>query len=116
MQIPEAARAFVAAQAAKVRASTKKKRVVFPEGGDPRVITAATRLAQEGLLTPILIGEPGGVAGVSYVRPTNKNYSPLYFERRRSKGITEVEAREIASRPLYYAALMVAAGDADAFV
>lgn len=116
MQIPEAARAFVAEQAAKVRALPKKKRVVFPEGGDPRVIAAASRLAQEGLIVPILVGEPGGVSGVSYVRTTDKDYSRLYFERRRAKGVTEVEAREIAARPLYHAALMVATGDADAFV
>ncbi len=37
----------------------------------------------------------------------------MYLERRRAKGVTEMEAREIARRPLYRAALMVAAGDAD---
>jgi phosphate acetyltransferase len=116
MNIPESARAFVAGQVAKVRALPRKKRVVFPEGGDSRVLAAAARLAREGLIHPVLIGDPGGVAGVSYVRTTDKDYSRLYFERRRAKGITEIEAREIAARPLYYAALMVAAGDADAFV
>jgi phosphate acetyltransferase len=116
MQMPESARAFIGGQVAKVRALPRKKRIVFPEGGDPRVVVAAARLASEGLVTPILIGEPGGVAGVSYVRTTDKDYTRLYFERRRAKGVTEVEARDIAARPLYYAALMVAAGDADAFV
>jgi phosphate acetyltransferase len=40
----------------------------------------------------------------------------LYYERRRAKGITQVEAAEIAKRPLYFASLMVAAGDADGSV
>ena len=114
--MPESARAFVAAQVAKVRALPKTKRIVFPEGADPRVVAAAARLASEGLVKPILIGDAGGVSGVTYVRTTDKDYSRLYFERRRAKGITEVEAREISMRPLYYAALMVGAGDADAFV
>jgi phosphate acetyltransferase len=114
--MPESARAFIDAQAAKVRSLPKKKRIVFPEGGDPRVIAAAARLAAEGLVTPILIGDPGGITGVHYVRTSDKDYSRLYFERRRAKGITEIEARAIASNPLYYGALMVAAGDADAFV
>jgi phosphate acetyltransferase len=99
-----------------VRSLPKKKRIVFPEGGDPRVIAAASRLAAEGLVTPILIGDSGGITGVQYVRTSDKDYSRLYFERRRAKGITEIEARAIASKPLYYGALMVAAGDADAFV
>ena len=45
-----------------------------------------------------------------------RKYARLYFERRRAKGITEMEAAEIARNPLYTAALMVAAGDADGFV
>ncbi len=107
MTAPESARTFIAGQVAKVRALPKKKRIVFPEGGDVRVIAAASRLADEGLVTPILITD-GAVH--------NKTYSRLYFERRRAKGVTEIEAQEISSRPLYHAALMVAAGDADAFV
>jgi phosphate acetyltransferase len=114
--MPEAARLFVAAQAVKVRALPRKKRIVFPEGGDPRVIAAASRLASDGLVTPILIGPPGGAAGVTYASVDGKDYSGLYFERRRAKGITQLEARSISSKPLYYAALMVASGDADAFV
>jgi phosphate acetyltransferase len=114
--MPESARGWMAAQVARVRALPAKKRIVFPEGGDPRVVAAAAQLANDGLIEPVLIGEPGGVTGVRYVRTTDKDYSRLYFERRRSKGVTETEAREIASRPLYFAALMVADGDADGFV
>ncbi|HUS07953.1 MAG TPA: phosphate acetyltransferase [Bryobacteraceae bacterium] len=93
-----------------------KKRIVFPEGSDPRVSAAASRLAKEGLIQPILISSGQRVdSGVRTVSP-DKKYASLYFERRRAKGITEVEAAEIAIQPLYYAALMVAAGDADGFV
>jgi phosphate acetyltransferase len=81
---------------------------VFPEGDDPRVREAAERFQREDLLTPILLSD---VADLD-----TRKYSRLYFERRRAKGITEIEASEIAKKPLYTAALMVAAGDADGFV
>ena len=110
--MPESGRAWVAAQAATVRSLARTKRIVFPEGGDPRVIEAAEKLAADGLVEPILVGGSGRwAAGVA-----DRDYSRLYYERRRSKGITEVEARQIAAKPLYFAALMVAAGDADGFV
>lgn len=105
---PESARQFIARQIERLRRIPKRKRIVFPEGGDPRVQQAAARLTHEGLLDPILIdsretNRPGDAA----------KYTALYLERRRAKGITQVEANEIARRPLYHAALMVAAGDAD---
>jgi phosphate acetyltransferase len=117
MPIPETASAFLAGHVERLRQIKPKKRIVFPEGGDRRVIAAAARLAQEGLLDPILIGPKPSDAppGVCYVEADAK-YAPLYYERRRAKGITSMEAAKIASLPLYYAALMVSAGDADGYV
>lgn len=101
---PGPAAAFLEDQIQRLRQTRAKPRIVFPEGHDPRVQSAATRLDREGLAKPVLLdsGDP--------------KYARLYFERRRFKGITENEAIEIATRPLYTAALMVAAGDADGFV
>ena len=111
MPLPESAVAFMASQVERLRHVRPKRRIVFPEGGDPRVQAAAYRLRHEDLLTPILIeGEH------SIDAQKARRYSQLFFERRRAKGITEIEAAEIARRPLYAAALMVAAGDADGFV
>ena len=90
-----------------MREARPKKRVVFPEGRDPRVAGAAERLARAGLIEPILLtGE----------EPEEPRYMRLYYERRKRRGVTEREARQIAARPLYRAALMVAAGDADGTV
>src|SRR4029077_12550378 len=74
------------------------------------------------ILQPILIGPTPKSApdGVTYIDPAGSplasKYAALYYERRRAKGITQVEAAGIALRPLYFAALMVAAGDADGSV
>ena len=99
-----------------------KRKIVFPEGCDPRIQDAAARLAQQGILHPILIGKPPerSLQGVSFIDPAaspmSPKYASLYYDRRRAKGITMVEADQIARRPLNFAALMVAAGDADGSV
>jgi phosphate acetyltransferase len=100
------AAAFLAAQIERLRSIRPRRRIVFPEGHDPRVQEAAARLEQEGLVTPFL----------SVPQEATAKYAQLYFERRRLKGITEQQACQIASTPLYAAALMVASGDADGFV
>ena len=114
MAIPQTAADFLRGSIERVRQLKSKRKVVFPEGSDHRVLAAAERLAREGLVEPILIGSPPArpPAGVRFVEPDTK-YARLLYERRRSKGIREVEAAEISRRPLYYAALMVSAGDAD---
>lgn len=122
MSLPESAQWLLDDLAKRVRALPAKKRIVFPEGSDPRVVEAAARLASEGLVTPILVGKrPATVAaGVQYADPETsprlKEYSAIYYGRRRAKGVTEVEAAEIARKPLYFATLMVASDDADGFV
>ena len=109
MPVPESVATFLATQVEQLRGIRPKRRIVFPEGDDPRVKNAAERLKREDMITPILLN---GSVGEQDAR----KYARLYFERRRAKGITEMEAAEVAKRPLYMAALMVAAGDADGFV
>lgn len=111
MGLPDSAKAFIATQSERLRRMTPRPRIVFPEGEDPRVQEAAARLKREELLSPILIA-PGDPATC----PRLPRYESLYYERRRAKGITQVEAAAAARRPLYFAALMVAAGDAEGFV
>ena len=81
-----------------------KRRIVFPEGDDPRVRQAAARLVDERLLEPVLIGA-GSTA-------PDGRYTRLLHERRKAKGMTEIEAQQLSQRPLYFASLMVSAGDA----
>jgi phosphate acetyltransferase len=107
MPIPESANRFLARQTERLRQLPRLKRIVFPEGEDPRVREAARRLSEAGLIEPILLPS---------TLPANESYARLYFERRQAKGVTLAEAAEITGRSLYRAALMVAAGDADGAV
>jgi len=122
MALPESAINFMNRQVERVRQAGGRKRIVFPEGSDPRVLEAAGRLAREGLADPILLGKPpaGAHAGVTFVQPETsphlQRYAALYHERRRAKGLTQMEAAEIARKPEYFGQLMVSAGDADGSV
>jgi phosphate acetyltransferase len=118
--IPESATRFMSGLIE--RARKLKKTIAFPEGTDPRVMEAAGRLARDGIVKPVLIGEKPANApeGVTFIEPAKSQllskYTALYHERRRAKGITHMEAAEIARKPLYFASLMVGAGDADGSV
>ena len=118
--IPESAQEFMAGLIE--RARRLKKTIAFPEGSDPRILEAAARLAREGVARPVLVGPKPAHApeGVEFVDPAASpllaKYAAVYYERRRAKGITQVEATAIARKPLYFASLMVAAGAADGSV
>jgi len=115
----------------KTRARAHLQRIVLPEGEDARIVSAAAAVAREGFAKVILLGRKqiiGSVAADLHValgdvaiedpaaNPRADAYAQIYYERRRSRGITLDEARDIARRPLHFAALSVAAGDADGTV
>jgi phosphate acetyltransferase len=79
------------------------------------VIAAARRLKEEGLAEPVLISM-NSVAGLETICPESsprlREYAAFYRRKRASKGVTKAEADAIARKPLYFAALMVATGEA----
>jgi phosphate acetyltransferase len=115
----------------KGRVRVHRQRIVLPEGEDPRVIAAAAQIVAQGYASLTLLGreksvrEAAGRSGVSLdglklvdptASPAIEAYARILHERRRAHGLTLDEAREMARQPLYFAALAVAAGDADGCV
>ncbi|HUO33920.1 MAG TPA: phosphate acetyltransferase [Candidatus Acidoferrum sp.] len=115
----------------KNRARSNPQRIVLPEGEDDRVITGAAAAASERYARPVLLGHADvihnsaerlglGLDGVEITDPSASSrldaYSRIYHEHRRARGITTEEALAMARHPLYFAALSVAAGDADGTV
>jgi phosphate acetyltransferase len=115
----------------KLRAHVRPQRIVLAEGEDPRVLTAAARVIREGYAQPTLLGRETLLRAACEERqipldrvvlvdpaasPRLESYARLLQERRRAAGISFDEARELARRPLYFAALMVAEGHADGSV
>ncbi|MCY4408613.1 MAG: phosphate acyltransferase [Rhodospirillaceae bacterium] len=111
------------------QAKQRRRTVVLPEGEDSRILQAARRLHDEGIARPILIGaraaleEAAAAAGVSLdaiesVAPAESGaldaYAALYLEGRPKAN--ERVAKRLLAKPLYYAAMAVKAGDADALV
>lgn len=120
MPAPEAASLFLARQLERVRKLKPRRRIVFPEGEDPRVQAAAERLLREEVAEPILIGGASAGPPVRRIQPEEsrklREYARILFEKRRARGVTQTEAEALARQPLYFALLMVEAGDADGFV
>lgn len=113
------------------RARTRPQRIVLPEGEDPGVIAAAAMIASAGLANVTLLGRKKmietlaassgtSLANVSIIDPAScprlDAYAQIYYERRRAQGVSLEESRDIARKPLYFAALSVAAGDSDGTV
>jgi phosphate acetyltransferase len=115
----------------KARARTHPQRIVLPEGEDDRVIEAASRAAVERYAIPTLLGRADAVrksaarlgaklGGIEILDPASSPrvdaYAQIYVERRRARGTTMEEAVQVARKPLHFAALRVAAGEADGAV
>jgi len=113
------------------RARAMPQRIVLPEGEDARVIAAASQIAREGFARVTLLGRKSlieaqsqnkkiALDGVEIVDPSSSQrldaYAQIYHEWRRAKGVSLDEADAAARKPLYFAQLMVAAGDADGSV
>ena len=81
--------------------------VVFPEGGDERIVAAASRLRDEDLARPIVLDGHVDDARLDA-------YAALYLQGR--PDANPKVARRLAEKPLFHAGLMVKAGDADAMV
>ena len=110
-------------------ARENRQRIVLPEGTEPRTLSAADRILADNLADIILIGNPVEIKRLAaeknlthiekatIVNPCDEvvidRYAPLFYELRKSKGITVEEARLTTANPLYLGCLMVKAGDAD---
>lgn len=115
-----------------LRAKSNTRRIVLPEGAEQRNLTAADQILADGLAEIILLGNPEEIAAkatelnlkniakATILDPNSQSnidkYAPLFFELRKSKGITMEEARKFTSNELYFGCLMVKAGDADGMV
>lgn len=98
------------------------KRIVLPEADDERTVTAALELRQRGLLDPILVGSRKSRAAKRFdvIDPAHdaraEQFVETLFTLRRHKGMDYDAARTAVQDPLYFAALMVRAGEADGSV
>ena len=91
------------------RARARVRRIVLPEGDEPRTVAAAEILKREGLAEPVLLGR-------GFVRERADAYAAALYGLRRAKGLTEAQAAALVADPMYYGMMMVKTGEADGLV
>ena len=113
------------------RAISNPKRVVFPEGEEPKVIRAARICVEDGIAQPILLGDretierkargmnvPLDEILIDDPATSHKRdeYAQHMWARRQRKGMSLDEARRRLYNGNYFGSCMVVRGDADALV
>ncbi|MGB6222831.1 phosphate acetyltransferase [Haloferula sp.] len=106
------------------------KRIILPEGEEPRTIQAAIRCAERSIAKCLLVGDPQHIAEVAHnnsftlhpdieiINPTDvrDRYLDPLLERRRSKGMTEKDAIESLRDNTVLGTIMLALDEVDGLV
>ncbi|CDL86886.1 phosphate acetyltransferase [Xenorhabdus cabanillasii] len=106
------------------------KRIVLPEGDEPRTVKAASICAERGIAECILLGDPEEIrrvaaaqgielgAGIEIINPASarERYVPRLVELRKNKGMTEVVAREQLEDNVVLGTMMLEQGEVDGLV
>lgn len=116
------------------KAKRSPKRVVFAEADNYKTLKAATIVYDEGIAMPILLGklkkieeiakEFGlDIEGLTIIDPRSSKeqsrktkYAQVLFEKRKRRGVTLMEARDMIRSRNYFGSAMVEFGDADALI
>ena len=108
-----------------------RRRLVFGEGEEPKILRAAAILVEENIAEPILLGNPETIRarvsalGLGHFKPTIVDpltyagvaaYEEQYFEMRQRYGVTRSDAKEALKKPNIFGPMMVHEGDADAYI
>src|SRR3972149_7155820 len=109
----------------------RKKTILLPESSDERVLKAAEVLTKNNIASIITLGDEEKVrnnaeklgvdlTGVRIINPEKSDklsdFTNIYYNRRKKKGITIEQARETVKRDLFFAAMMVKESMADGSV
>lgn len=115
----------------KEKASKRKKTIVLPESYDERVIKAAHQLHRENICGVILLGNEQknrddakkinvDLTGIRLIDPVKSDkltdFTNIYFNLRKSKGVEFEKAKETMKNNLFFGAMLVREGMADGLV
>ncbi|MEH6943764.1 phosphate acetyltransferase [Bacillus sp. JJ722] len=114
----------------KNKVTGKNVKIVFPEGADERILTAASRLATENILTPILVGNVANIESKAKELGASLDsveiYDPTSYEamdelvaafvERRKGRVTAEDAQKILLDGNYFGTMLVYVNKADGLV
>lgn len=112
------------------RAKKAAKRIVLPEGEEPRTVKAASISAQRGIATPVLLGDPEKIRQVAAQQgielsdrveiidttQMRDKYVTRLVELRKGKGMTEVLAKEQLQDNVVLGTMMLESNEVDGLV
>ena len=112
------------------KAKKGHKRILLPEGEEPRIIEAAVSCVTRKIAQPVLLGDVKKIAviaknhGISLPDemeiidpiPLRKEYLPLLLEKRKNKGLSVKSAEEALQDDVVVGTLMLANGEVDGLV
>ncbi|MEJ6736630.1 MAG: NADP-dependent malic enzyme [Flavobacteriales bacterium] len=116
------------------KAKRNPKRVVFAEADNYKTLKAAQIVAEEGIAKPILLGKVKKIQALveeyslelgdipiidprsSSENDRKQKFAELLFEKRKRRGITLLEARDMMRSRNYFGSAMVEFGEADALI
>jgi malate dehydrogenase (oxaloacetate-decarboxylating)(NADP+) len=107
-----------------------KKRIVFTEGREAKIIRAAARVKDEGIAEPVLIGSPETIKSIiddlglrfnpeiidHFNDPYIEEYAQALYRLRSRKGVTMDKAQSLIRSRNYFGPMMVKMGHADAMI
>lgn len=117
-----------------VKAKQYPKRVVFTEADHYKILKAAQQVKDEGIARPILLGDPIRIKqlieeykldlhDITIIDPRSNTeeqrrflFADKFFQKRKRRGITLYEARQIMRERNHFGAMMVETGEADAMI
>jgi phosphate acetyltransferase len=106
------------------------KRIVLPEGDEPRTVQAAAICAERGIARCVLLGDPAAVRRVAHAQDIvlppsveiidpasiRERYVAPLVELRKHKGLTPHQAAELLEDNVWLGTVMLAQGDVDGLV
>ncbi|MCX6164951.1 MAG: NADP-dependent malic enzyme [Ignavibacteriae bacterium] len=115
------------------KAQDLRKRIVFPEGEELKILRAAQILVDDKIAKPILIGNPERIKNkveelgldfdfnkIEIFDPKNNlkydKYLEEFYELRKRKGTTYFDAKRLMKTPHIFGMMMVRMGDADGLI
>src|SRR5690554_5973378 len=106
----------------KKKAKKDLKKIVFPEGTEPRIIKAAAEILKENLADIILLGKEEEIKSIArsegvninnavFINPASsellEKFTDNFYELRKHKGISKDDASSQVVNHLYFGTMLV---------
>jgi malate dehydrogenase (oxaloacetate-decarboxylating)(NADP+) len=109
----------------------ERRRIVFPEATEEKVLRACQMIVDENIAEPVLVGDPDAIRqrakslaiDLDHTEIVNihdsarlESYAAELYSLRQRSGVTPLKAQHLLADPVWYGVMMVQSGAADGLV